>query len=50
MKVLSRLVPVIGAGQLTALGNTKTDAGTVGASAAGRFLYVPAGAAGIVAL
>jgi DNA-binding beta-propeller fold protein YncE len=36
------------AGQLTALGNTKTDAGTVDASAAGGFLYVQAGAAGIV--
>ncbi len=39
---------VDGAGQLTALGNTKTDAGTVDASAAGGFLYVQAGAAGIV--
>lgn len=35
-------------GQLRALGNTKTDAGTVDASAAGGFLYVQAGAAGIV--
>jgi 6-phosphogluconolactonase (cycloisomerase 2 family) len=39
---------VDGAGQLTALGNTKTDAGTVDASAAGGFLYVQAGGAGIV--
>ncbi len=39
---------VDGAGQLTALGNTKTDAGTVDASAAGGFLYVQTGAAGIV--
>jgi 6-phosphogluconolactonase (cycloisomerase 2 family) len=39
---------VDGAGQLTALGNTKTDPGTVDASAAGGFLYVQAGAAGIV--
>jgi 6-phosphogluconolactonase (cycloisomerase 2 family) len=39
---------VDGAGQLTALGNTKTDAGTVDASSAGGFLYVQAGAAGIV--
>ena len=39
---------VDGAGQLTGLGNTKTDAGTVDASAAGGFLYVQAGAAGIV--
>jgi len=39
---------VDGAGQLTALGNTKTDAGTVDASAAGGFLYVQAGAAGDV--
>ncbi|MDQ2810485.1 MAG: lactonase family protein [Actinomycetota bacterium] len=37
-------------GQLTLLGNTATDAGTVDASAAagGRFLYVQAGGAGIV--
>jgi 6-phosphogluconolactonase (cycloisomerase 2 family) len=37
-------------GQLSALGNTSTDAGTVdaAASAGGRFLYVQAGAAGIV--
>ena len=35
-------------GALTALGNTKTDAGTVDASAAGGFLYVQTGAAGIV--
>jgi DNA-binding beta-propeller fold protein YncE len=41
---------VDGAGQLTALGNALTDAGTVDASAAGGFLYVQAGAAGIVAL
>jgi len=39
---------VDGSGQLTALGNTKTDAGTVDASSAGGFLYVQAGAAGIV--
>ena len=39
---------VDGAGQLTALGNALTDAGTVDASAAGGFLYVQAGAAGIV--
>jgi 6-phosphogluconolactonase (cycloisomerase 2 family) len=39
---------VDGAGQLTALGNTKTDAGTVDASAAGGFLYVQTGATGIV--
>ena len=39
---------VDGAGQLTALGNTTTDAGTVDASAAGGFLYVQTGAAGIV--
>ena len=39
---------VDGAGQLIALGNAKTDAGTVDASAAGGFLYVQAGAAGIV--
>ncbi|MGH3269440.1 MAG: lactonase family protein, partial [Trebonia sp.] len=37
-----------GAGQLTALGNALTDAGTVDASAVGGFLYVQAGAAGIV--
>jgi len=38
------------AGQLSALGNTPTDGGTVdaAASAGGRFLYVQAGAAGIV--
>jgi 6-phosphogluconolactonase (cycloisomerase 2 family) len=41
---------VDGAGQLTALGNALTDAGTVDASATGGFLYVQAGAAGIVAL
>jgi 6-phosphogluconolactonase (cycloisomerase 2 family) len=36
-------------GALTALGNTKTDAGTVdAASAQGRFVYVQTGAAGIV--
>ena len=37
-------------GRLSALGNTTTDAGTVDAAAAGygRFLYVRAGAAGIV--
>ena len=37
-------------GQLSALGNTPTDGGTVdaAASAGGRFLYVQAGAAGIV--
>jgi 6-phosphogluconolactonase (cycloisomerase 2 family) len=37
-------------GQLSALGNTSTDAGTVDAAApvGGRFLYVQAGAAGIV--
>lgn len=37
-----------GSGQLTALGDTPTDAGTVDASAAGGFLYVQTGAAGIV--
>ena len=39
-----------GSGQLTALGNTPTDAGTVDAAAAagGRFVYVQAGKAGIV--
>jgi hypothetical protein len=41
---------VDGAGQLTPLGNALTDVGTVDASAAGGFLYVQAGAAGIVAL
>jgi 6-phosphogluconolactonase (cycloisomerase 2 family) len=37
-------------GQLSALGNTSTDAGTVDAAASvgGRFLYVQTGAAGIV--
>ncbi|HEY6492918.1 MAG TPA: beta-propeller fold lactonase family protein [Trebonia sp.] len=36
-------------GALTALGNTKTDAGTVdAASAQGRFVYVQTGAAGVV--
>ena len=37
-------------GQLTLLGNTTTDPGTVDASASsdGRFLYVQTGAAGIV--
>jgi 6-phosphogluconolactonase (cycloisomerase 2 family) len=35
-------------GQLTALGNTKTDAGTVDSAAAHGFLYVQTGAAGIV--
>lgn len=37
-------------GGLTALGNTKTDAGTVDAASAagGRFVYVQTGAAGIV--
>jgi len=39
---------VSGSGALTALGNTKTDGGTVDASAAGGFLYVQTGAAGIV--
>jgi 6-phosphogluconolactonase (cycloisomerase 2 family) len=39
---------VDGAGQLTALGNALTGAGTVDASAAGGFLYVQTGAAGIV--
>jgi 6-phosphogluconolactonase (cycloisomerase 2 family) len=37
-----------GSGALTALGNTKTDAGTVDASAADGYLYVQTGAAGIV--
>jgi 6-phosphogluconolactonase (cycloisomerase 2 family) len=39
-----------GGGQLTVLGNTTTDPGTVDASASsdGRFLYVQTGAAGIV--
>jgi 6-phosphogluconolactonase (cycloisomerase 2 family) len=39
-----------GSGALTALGNTKTDAGTVDAASAagGRFVYVQTGAAGIV--
>jgi 6-phosphogluconolactonase (cycloisomerase 2 family) len=39
-----------GSGQLTALGNTATDAGTVDSAATpgGRFLYVQAGKAGIV--
>jgi hypothetical protein len=41
---------VDGAGQLTPLGNALTDVGTVDASAAGGFLDVQAGAAGIVAL
>jgi 6-phosphogluconolactonase (cycloisomerase 2 family) len=36
------------AGALTALGNTKTGAGTVDAASAGRFLYVQTGKAGIV--
>ena len=35
-------------GQLTLLGDTATDGGTVDAAAAGRFLYVQTGAAGIV--
>ena len=37
-----------GSGSLTALGNTKTSAGTVDAAAADGFLYVQTGAAGIV--
>jgi len=37
-----------GSGSLTALGNTKTGAGTVDAAAADGFLYVQTGAAGIV--
>jgi 6-phosphogluconolactonase (cycloisomerase 2 family) len=39
---------VSGSGQLGALGNTKTDAGTVDASATHGFLYVQTGGAGIV--
>jgi hypothetical protein len=35
-------------GQLTLLGDTATDGGTVDAAAVGRFLYVQTGAAGIV--